>query len=493
MFARRIAAPALAIALALGVAAPRANALTIARVTRHGYILVDEPGAPAPYEGSSGANSSLAFAGFVGDATAVIDEAGGPHAEFLAVMQTQPERGVVAFYMRIRNQTRGVGDHSPLGGSSETYDMNAQFGTAFTLDGALFLNQPSWYISGGISGFGTQIICPQEFGHRFLAQVHIPRTPGVYPRDAGTADGDVDATLPDDASVDDASVDDVPLPPPPPMPIALDSLLGRDRAHWSYYMNTGGSPVEGNAWQEIMPGVFRTQQADIRFSQLDLYLLGLIPASAVDPFFVIAEPDVMGQQDDNGNAINRASPPETFGFGRTVTIRGRRVDYTIDDVIAQNGPRIPAYQPPDAGSVEAGADAATPTDVRNMRVIWVLLTTSDQITSQTASQFDRAIEACSMGYATSASNLAHLEAVVMPQPDAGTDASADATVADVATDAHPADAYVPPNVHAAGGCGCRTGTNGDAAGHTSALAFALVGASLASMLRRRRRSAMRIG
>ena len=484
---RRIVAAAFANALALSAFAPSSDALTIARITRHGYVLVDEPNATYPYQGSAGAASAAGFANFIADVTDVINQAGAPHADYIAVMQALPEQSVLAFYLRIRNQTRGVGDHSPQGGLSETYDLNPQFGTVFPIGGALFLNQPDYYV-GGLSDYGTQIICPQEFGHRFLAQAHIPRVPLASVPDASSNDGDtsdatspLDGDLPDVAPVDAAAYDVA----PPPLPIAPDSLLGRDRAHWSYFMNSGGSPVEGNAWTEITPGVFATNQAPIRFSQLDLYLMGVIPASAVDPFFVIAEPDVMGQQDSNGTVINRTSPPETFAFGGSpVTIRGRRVTYSIDDVILANGPRVPGYVSPDAG---LPADGGAETSVSEMRVIWVLLTTSDAIDSRTASTFDRAIEACSTGYSTAASNLARLTAVVLPQPvDAGTDAAtSDVNAVDAPVNTPAPDGSIEPRTVARAGCACAVEVS-QRSSHGETLALASVALGLAVRRRRRR-------
>ena len=497
MSARRIAVPALATALSLGIAVRPADALTIAQITQRGYVLVDEPGAPFAYEGSAGAASTVGFAQFIQDVTTLLDDAGAPHGDFIAVMQSAPERSVVAFYLRMRNETRGVGDHSPLGGNSEVYDLNPQFGTAFPIGGALFLNQPSFYTTAGFSDYGTQIICPQEFGHRFLAQVHVPNVPGVYLPDAGFpdvtgSDGDVDATgttdadLPDADSTDadnaDAAVDVATDVPPPPRGIPVDSLLGRDKAHWSYFMNSGGSPVEGNSWIELTPGVFRTQIVPIRFSQLDLYLMGLLPASAVDPFFVIAEPDVMGQQDSNGQPIVAASPPETFGFSQhDVTIHGRRVTYSIDDIIRANGPRVPAYVPADGGVMpDGGAETA----VREMRVIWVLLTTSDAIDARTGTNFDRAVDACSTGYATAASGLAHLTPVVLPRPDAGTDAGP--MQHDTGVDAPVADGFIAPRIQAGGGCNCEVAGPGTRS-PGNALALAGLAAGLAWSRRRRRR------
>jgi MYXO-CTERM domain-containing protein len=124
-------------------------------------------------------------------------------------------------------------------------------------------------------------------------------------------------------------------------------LLGRDRSHWSYFLETGSSPMEGNSWVWDGASTFTTATADVYesgnfvtpFSQLDLYLMGLLPASQVDPFAVIQSPNVGGQQDLFGDTINAASPPQYQG---DVTITGTRFEFTIDDVIARNGPRVPA-------------------------------------------------------------------------------------------------------------------------------------------------------
>jgi len=443
-----------AAALAFATIARPADALIIAQVTSRGYIMVDEPGAEAPYNGSSGASTSTTFSSFIAEATNVLEQAHAPHADFVAVLQLEPDHGVTAFYLPIRNDTRGVGLRG-VQGSSETFDLNPWLGTAFPIHGAVFLNTPGFYIQPGFSDYGVNIVCPQEFGHRFLAQVRIPPypLPVVSPTDGGAADADAavfdadpdavtadaDPDAPSDGAPADATADAM------DPPLAADSLLGRDRSHWSYFLNVGNSPVEGNAWEEIAPGTFRTVNTPIRFSALDLYLMGLLPPNEVPPFFVIAEPDVMNQLDANRQVINRASPPQKFSLGtyEPITIRGRRVDYTVNDVVRANGPRIPVYVPPDAGV----GDAGTAADVRTMRVIWIYLTTTARLSRNAAVNFDRAVDACSGGYATAASNLARLEAVVMPAPpDAGTP---DAGVSD-ATDV----AFVPPRVRLGGGCGC---------------------------------------
>jgi hypothetical protein len=124
-------------------------------------------------------------------------------------------------------------------------------------------------------------------------------------------------------------------------------LLGRDDSHWSYFLDTGASPMEGNSWIDAAGSAFTTDTASVYaggfgltpFSELDLYVMGLVPPSEVDPFFVIQDPDVMGQRDLYNDIINRSSPPQ---YADDVTITGTRFDFSIDDVIARNGPRVPA-------------------------------------------------------------------------------------------------------------------------------------------------------
>jgi hypothetical protein len=50
-----------------------------------------------------------------------------------------------------------------------------------------------------------------------------------------------------------------------------DALLGRAGSHWSWFLDTPGSPMEGNAWIDHGDGTFTTDlAAPYRFSDLDL-------------------------------------------------------------------------------------------------------------------------------------------------------------------------------------------------------------------------------
>ncbi|MCB9650185.1 MAG: hypothetical protein H6730_26885 [Deltaproteobacteria bacterium] len=121
-----------------------------------------------------------------------------------------------------------------------------------------------------------------------------------------------------------------------------DVLLGRDDAHWSYFMHTGGSPMEGNNWRDNQDGTFTTVTGfnNWHYSDLDLYLMGLLPMNEVEPFFVITNPDVGRLRDLFGDALNKASTPQII---QPVTISGTRVDLTMEDVRLRNGSRSPAH------------------------------------------------------------------------------------------------------------------------------------------------------
>lgn len=104
-------------------------------------------------------------------------------------------------------------------------------------------------------------------------------------------------------------------------------LLGRQEAHWSFHMHSEGSMVEGNFWTENGDGTFTTTDAaNSRYGSLDQYMMGLRPPALVNDFFWIQSNERV------------ASDPPAIG----ATIRGTRNDVTIDDVIAANGPRVPA-------------------------------------------------------------------------------------------------------------------------------------------------------
>lgn len=108
-------------------------------------------------------------------------------------------------------------------------------------------------------------------------------------------------------------------------------LLGRDLAHWSFFFDSDASVMEGNDIQDLGGGSFRTAAAVQRYSLLDQYAMGLVPESAVPPFFYVDSPTNISNQAD------KESPPRVG-----VTFNGTRRDVLIQDVVAIEGPRLPS-------------------------------------------------------------------------------------------------------------------------------------------------------
>lgn len=128
-------------------------------------------------------------------------------------------------------------------------------------------------------------------------------------------------------------------------------MLGRSNAHWSFYLDSGGSPVEGHDWVDNGDGTFTALQQDIyEYSDLDLYLMGLLPADEVEPWFLLQNPSNCV---DSAAEDGSCAPVDAFQFqADSYTVNASRVDITIDDVIAAEGPRMPAWpDTPDAYDV----------------------------------------------------------------------------------------------------------------------------------------------
>lgn len=98
-------------------------------------------------------------------------------------------------------------------------------------------------------------------------------------------------------------------------------LKDKDYLHWSYY-DAFVSPLGGSGWVDNGNGTFTNAMADMadsnlkKFSSLDLYIMGLIPAQLMPPIMYV-EPKIYG------------------AYGNT--IEGTAHYVTIDQIIAANG------------------------------------------------------------------------------------------------------------------------------------------------------------
>ena len=108
-------------------------------------------------------------------------------------------------------------------------------------------------------------------------------------------------------------------------------LLGRDNAHWSFYLNTDASFIEGNQITDKGEGQtprFETTEIVKRYSALDQYLMGLRSAEEVPPTFLVRPP----------RSIDFTSPHAPQAG---ILFDGTRFDVTVPMIVAAEGPRLP--------------------------------------------------------------------------------------------------------------------------------------------------------
>ncbi len=111
-----------------------------------------------------------------------------------------------------------------------------------------------------------------------------------------------------------------------------DDLLGRADAHWSFYLHSHGSVLEGNRW--VADGRRFTSQPFVgRFSHLDQYLMGFrLPEEVTEPTFLITNTEPI------------APPEQTASVGprRGAIVEGDLQPITVDMIIDAHGPRVPS-------------------------------------------------------------------------------------------------------------------------------------------------------
>jgi len=107
--------------------------------------------------------------------------------------------------------------------------------------------------------------------------------------------------------------------------ISSEHLAG---PHWGFHTDSEGSLMHGNDWVDNGDGTFTSGDPHRHYSLLDRYLMGLAPAGTVPDFYYIAD----------SSDSRRYSLPVPG-----VTVTGRRVDVSVEDIVAAEGPRRPAY------------------------------------------------------------------------------------------------------------------------------------------------------
>lgn len=109
-----------------------------------------------------------------------------------------------------------------------------------------------------------------------------------------------------------------------------EALLGRQRAHWSFFFDSDASVMEGNDIEDLGGGSFRTVAAVEGYSALDQYAMGLRHDHEVPSFFYVEAP------------TNAMPPARSTGSPQVgVTFNGTKREVLIADVIEVEGARVP--------------------------------------------------------------------------------------------------------------------------------------------------------
>jgi hypothetical protein len=199
-------------------------------------------------------------------------------------------RGTFAFESTVANDVRGIG--VPI------FDLSREFGSGGRLRSMAMMDAVAKYPADPATKFlgenNTLSILGQEVGHRWMAFVDF-----------------LDHTRQ-----------------------RSDALLGRGLSHWSFFLDSDASVMEGNDIEQQADGSFRTVAAVQRYSALDQYLMGLIPARDVPPFFYVESPM-------NTNPVRDRDDAPLVGATFVGTRREVRVE---QDIVPVHGERIPSAE-----------------------------------------------------------------------------------------------------------------------------------------------------
>ena len=189
-----------------------------------------------------------------------------------------------AFESTVRNSIEGIG--------VEAFDFSTQLGSAGSLQSVINMDRISKYpdapaqkLFGENSALG---ILAHETGHRWLARLLF---------------SNVNRQV-------------------------SDQLLGRQLAHWSFFLDSDGSVMEGNEIEDLGGGTFRTAATTEKYSRLDQYTMGLVGPEEVPGWFFVDSP--ISSHDRESGAI------------AGITFNGTRRNVIIQDVIEALGRRVPA-------------------------------------------------------------------------------------------------------------------------------------------------------
>ena len=146
-------------------------------------------------------------------------------------------------------------------------------------------------------------------------------------------------------------------------------LLGRDGSHWSAVFASGSSVMDGVGFTDNGDGTFTAGPYSRHYGPLDLYAMGVFSPAEVGPLYIIRNP----RYQDNNDPVNPVDDGWTGVMSDGRVVVGDRTDFTIDDVVVAQGPRLPAWD-------EANED---------FRIAIVLVTQPGQAVADVADRIDK--------------------------------------------------------------------------------------------------------
>lgn len=199
-----------------------------------------------------------------------------------------------AFYQPVSNDVPGIGYEYD---GREFFDDSARYGSAGRLQGIIWMG-PDWLTNPDSAGGPRSVlgIFAQETAHRWGCFLRYESPDSKTPS---------------------------------------DQLLGLP-GHWSFFLDTGFSPLEGNNWQSLNDRMHQASPADrVRFCPLDLYLMGLLPPEEVGSIRLLTNP----------RRVGGTEPASFTAYAKrtqqAMTIEADIVHITMDQIMAVHGRRDP--------------------------------------------------------------------------------------------------------------------------------------------------------
>lgn len=214
----------------------------------------------------------------------------------MLVLWGGPEFTPESFYYKpIQNDVPGIGYRHT---GPELFDHSTAYGSTGRLQGIIWMGG-GWMTNAELAGGPDSVlgILAQETAHRWCSRVHFADENGKH---------------------------------------TSGELLGLP-GHWSWFLDTGFSPMEGNRWESLGDDLYRAAPVDrVAFCPLDLYLMGLLLADQVSPLRLLKQVRTPGE------ANSGAFTPYARRSISEVIVQADPVEITIDQIIAAEGLRDPA-------------------------------------------------------------------------------------------------------------------------------------------------------